>query len=56
MDRFEAMTVLLQVVEQGNLSAAGRKLGVPLTTISRKIAAIWKPTSARVCCNGPTAA
>ena len=35
MDRLEAMAVLLQVVEQGNLSAAGRKLGVPLTTISR---------------------
>ncbi len=38
MDRLDAMRVLLQVVEQGNLSAAGRKLGMPLTTISRKIA------------------
>lgn len=38
MDRLEAMEVFLQVVEQGNLSAAGRKLGVPLTTVSRRIA------------------
>ena len=37
MDRFDAMTVLLAVVDAGNLSAAGRKLGVPLSTISRKI-------------------
>jgi DNA-binding transcriptional LysR family regulator len=48
MDRFEAMTVLLQVVEQGNLSAAGRKLGVPLTTISRKIAALESHLGARL--------
>jgi DNA-binding transcriptional LysR family regulator len=48
MDRFEAMTVLLQVVEQGNLSAAGRKLGVPLTTVSRKIAALESHLGARL--------
>lgn len=38
MDRLEAMEVFLKVVEQGNLSAASRKLGVPLTTVSRRIA------------------
>jgi len=38
MDRLKAMEVFLQVVDQGNLSAAGRKLGVPLTTISRTLA------------------
>jgi DNA-binding transcriptional LysR family regulator len=37
MDRFEAMTVLLAVVETGSLSAAGRKLSMPLPTVSRKV-------------------
>lgn len=37
MDRFESMAVLLAVVEAGSLSAAGRKLGMPLATVSRKI-------------------
>ncbi|MEO5615007.1 MAG: LysR family transcriptional regulator [Cypionkella sp.] len=48
MDRFEAMNILLQVVEQGNLSAAGRKLGVPLTTISRKISDLENHLGARL--------
>ncbi|MBR0647223.1 LysR family transcriptional regulator [Plastoroseomonas hellenica] len=37
MDRFDAMTVLLAVVEHGSLSAASRELRVPLATISRKV-------------------
>jgi DNA-binding transcriptional LysR family regulator len=37
VDRLEAMSLLLSVVEAGSLSAAGRKLGVPLPTVSRKI-------------------
>ena len=37
MDRLEAMSLLLSVVEAGSLSAASRKLGVPLPTLSRKI-------------------
>lgn len=37
MDRFEAMTALLAIVEQGSLSAAGRALRVPVTTVSRRI-------------------
>ena len=37
MDRLESMAVLLAVVELGSLSAAGRKLGMPLATVSRKI-------------------
>ena len=37
MDRFEAMSLLVGVVEAGSLTAAGRKLGVPLPTVSRKI-------------------
>ena len=38
MDRLDAMQVLLSVVETGSLSAAGRHLGMPLATVSRKIA------------------
>lgn len=37
MDRLEAMSLLLKVVETGSLSAAGRALGMPLATLSRKI-------------------
>ncbi len=37
MDRIEAMTTLLAVVEAGSLSAASRKLGVPLPTVSRRV-------------------
>ena len=37
MDRVEAMTVFLAVVEAGSLSAASRKLRMPLATVSRKI-------------------
>lgn len=38
MDRFDAMSVLLAVVEEGSLSAASRRLRAPLTTVSRKVA------------------
>jgi DNA-binding transcriptional LysR family regulator len=37
MDRFESMNVLLAVADAGNLSAAGRRLGMPLPTVSRKV-------------------
>ncbi|MDX2168282.1 MAG: LysR family transcriptional regulator [Deltaproteobacteria bacterium] len=37
MDRLEAMTVLVAVVEAGSLSAASRRLGMPLATVSRKL-------------------
>lgn len=37
MDRLDAMTVLLAVVEHGSLSAASRNLHSPLATVSRKI-------------------
>lgn len=37
MDRLEAMAILIAAVETGSLSGAGRKLGVPLATISRKV-------------------
>ncbi len=37
MDRLEAMAILIEVIEAGSLSAASRKLGIPLPTVSRKI-------------------
>jgi DNA-binding transcriptional LysR family regulator len=37
MDRLEAMSILLAVSEAGSISAASRKLRVPLATISRKV-------------------
>lgn len=37
MDRFEAMSVLMAAVEGGSLSAGGRRLGMPLATVSRKV-------------------
>lgn len=38
MDRLEAMAILLRVAEAGSLSEASRGLGLPLATVSRKIA------------------
>ncbi|WP_292639285.1 LysR family transcriptional regulator, partial [Mesorhizobium sp.] len=37
MDRFEAMSLFVAAVEAGSLSAASRRFGVPLATVSRKI-------------------
>jgi DNA-binding transcriptional LysR family regulator len=38
MDRLDAMTVFAAIVDGGSLSAAGRRLNVPLATVSRKLA------------------
>ncbi|PWT88450.1 MAG: LysR family transcriptional regulator [Proteobacteria bacterium] len=37
MDRLEAMSTFLTVAEDGSLSAASRRLGTPLATVSRRI-------------------
>ena len=37
MDRLEAMSILVTAVDAGSLSAAARRLGTPLATVSRKI-------------------
>ena len=37
MDRFESMSVIISVAEAGSLSAASKKIGVPVPTISRKL-------------------
>jgi DNA-binding transcriptional LysR family regulator len=37
MDRLEAMTILVAVVERGSFTAAARALSIPLPTVSRKL-------------------
>jgi DNA-binding transcriptional LysR family regulator len=37
MNRFEAMSTFIAAVDAGSLSAASRKLGVPLATVSRRV-------------------
>jgi DNA-binding transcriptional LysR family regulator len=37
MDRFESMSILLAVAEAGSLSAASRRRGMPLATVSRRV-------------------
>lgn len=37
MDRLESMSILIAAVESGSLSAAARKLRMPLATVSRKV-------------------
>ncbi|WP_072395135.1 LysR family transcriptional regulator [Hyphomicrobium sp. CS1GBMeth3] len=48
MDRFEAMSVLLAVVEEGSLSAGARKLGTPLATVSRKVSDLEEHLGAKL--------
>ena len=48
MDRLEAMSVFIAVVEAGSLSAASRKLHVPLATVSRKISELERHLKARL--------
>lgn len=38
MDRLDAMTVFAAIADGGSLSAAGRRLRIPLATVSRKLA------------------
>jgi DNA-binding transcriptional LysR family regulator len=48
MDRFESMTVLLAVADAGSLSAASRRLAVPLATVSRRISDLERRLDARL--------
>jgi len=48
MDRLDAMNVFLNVVEAGSLSAAGRRLAMPLATVSRKLAELEAHLGARL--------
>ena len=40
MGRLEAMSVIVAVAETGSFSAAARRLGAPVATVSRKVAAL----------------
>ncbi len=42
------MSVFLTVVDTGSLSAAGRKLGMPLPTVSRKITELEQHLNAKL--------
>jgi DNA-binding transcriptional LysR family regulator len=48
MDRLDSMATLLAAVETGSLSAASRKLGVPLATVSRKVSDLEAHLRARL--------
>ncbi len=48
MDHLQAMSLLVSIAESGSLSAAGRKLGIPLPTVSRKISELEAHLKARL--------
>lgn len=48
MDRLGSMAVFLQAVESGSLSAAARKRGMPLATVSRRISDLEAHLGARL--------
>lgn len=48
MDRFDAMSVLLAVVDAGSLSAGARRLHAPLATVSRKVADLERHLGVRL--------
>ena len=48
MDRLDAMSVLVAVAENGSFSAASRRLGAPLPTVSRKVAELEAHLNARL--------
>jgi DNA-binding transcriptional LysR family regulator len=48
MDRLEAMNILVSVVETGSFTAAVKRLGMPLPTVSRKLAELESHLSTRL--------
>ncbi len=48
MDQLEVMRILLLSVDKGSFSAAGRELGMPLATVSRKVAELEAHLGARL--------
>ncbi len=48
MDRLAAINVFVAIAEAGSLSAAGRRLGMPLPTVSRHLAALEDQVGARL--------
>jgi DNA-binding transcriptional LysR family regulator len=48
MDRLESMAMLVAVTEAGSLSAASRRLAIPLATVSRKVSDLEKHLGTRL--------
>ncbi|TIL43725.1 LysR family transcriptional regulator [Mesorhizobium sp.] len=48
MDRLEAMSLFVAAVEVGSLSAAGRRFGIPLATVSRKVSGLERHLKTRL--------
>ncbi|RWO72752.1 MAG: LysR family transcriptional regulator [Mesorhizobium sp.] len=48
MDRLEAMSLFVAAVEAGSLSAASRRFGIPLATVSRKISDLERHLNTRL--------
>jgi DNA-binding transcriptional LysR family regulator len=48
MDRLEAMTILLAAVDTGSLSAASRRLRIPLATVSRRVSELEEHLDVRL--------
>ncbi|MER9235774.1 LysR family transcriptional regulator [Mesorhizobium sp. M0622] len=48
MDRLQSMSLFVAAAETGSLSAAGRRFGIPLTTVSRKISDLEKHLKTRL--------
>jgi DNA-binding transcriptional LysR family regulator len=48
MDRLDAMTVLLRTVDTGSFTGASRALGMPLATVSRKVAELEAHVGAKL--------
>ncbi|MBV8340852.1 MAG: LysR family transcriptional regulator, partial [Gammaproteobacteria bacterium] len=48
MDRLESMSVLIAVVDAGSFSGAGRRLRMPVPTVSRKVAELESYLGARL--------
>lgn len=52
MDRFDAMALFQTVAQAGSLSAAGRRLGIPLATVSRRMGELEARLGARLLVRG----
>lgn len=48
MDRLESMSTFVAVIDAGGFSAASRKLGMPLATVSRKVSELEEALRARL--------
>lgn len=48
MNRFDAMSILVSVVDAGSFSAAARQLDIPLATVSRKVTELEKHLQSRL--------